>query len=448
MGEETPSDTGAAFRLSRPAREGNLVISGGIGGFSFQLEELASGSARLDDLASRLGAVEGDAWRVWQELAQFQNEPRSTGTAALLAVGAADEALRAVRTELQGISSRVRQCMHDYEAAEARSRTFRSLGMWSPAGELEKHADFWRTGFLNRNAAEMLVGDSVAALAALKSLVEGGIPGLRPEPLDVRQEESVPISLEASPAGLLERIRLIEQRGSGYIEVVEVDQDGRKAYVVVIPGTQMAEEDSGRNPFDLGGIADGLGSNSAAVNAAVVQALQSAGAEPGSPVVAAGYSQGGIHAMNLAADQQFRSEYDMKYVVTAGSPVGRITPPPDVNTLHLEHRTDWVPGSDGSPNADTANQVTVTMTNDLHVQVGEDVGLGPGHSFEGYQEAARLVAGSSDPSLVHSTAVLAGVLGAGGTATATRYSLSRTRGPTPTLTPQDPRAHERGHGGR
>ena len=43
-------------------------------------------------------------------------------------------------------------------------------------------------------------------------------------------------------------------------------------------------------------------------------------------MVAVGYSQGGIHAMNLAADELFLNEYDMKYVLTAGSPVGGIVP--------------------------------------------------------------------------------------------------------------------------
>jgi len=262
------------------------------------------------------------------------------------------------------------------------------------------------------------------------------------------QEETLRGNLNASPAGLLERIRLIEERGSGYIEVIELDHDGRKAYVVVIPGTQVSDSDAGTNPFDLAGIADGLGNHSAAVNEAVLRALQAAGAEEGAQVVAAGYSQGGIHAMNLAADDTVRSRYNVEYVLTAGSPISRILPPNDVTTMHLEHRTDWVPGSDGSPNADAGNQVTVTMVNDLYVQTGEDVGLGPGHSLGGYEEGARLVAASADPSLVHSTAVLGTVLGAGGAAKVTRFSLSRSSRPIPMMTQQVSRDHERGHGGR
>ena len=75
-------------------------------------------------------------------------------------------------------------------------------------------------------------------------------------------------------------------------------------------------------------------------------------------------------------------------------------------------------------------------------------GLGTGHALTTYQDGARLVSASSDPSLVQSTAALGAVLGAGGTATATRFSLSRSKAPTPHLHPTDLRRTERGHGGR
>ncbi|GAB5078191.1 alpha/beta hydrolase family protein [Arthrobacter sp. AD-310] len=444
----TPQDTGGGFQLSGPARDGNLVISGGIGGITFQLQELAAGAAKLDQLSSALGDIERELHCIWDELCQFQNEPRATGTTALAAVWAAKDSVASVRTQLQAISGKVSDCRRDYETAEGFSRTLRSLGIPHLPADYEQHADFWRTGFLNRHAMESLVAESVTAMGPIKSLLEEVLPGYAPKPLEVMQEESLGIDLEASPAGLLERIRLIEARGNGYIEVIEVQRDHRTAYVVVIPGTQMEDADSGTNPFDLGGIADGLGSRSAGVNAAVLKALQAAGAEPGAQVVAAGYSQGGIHAMNFAADEQVRSRYKVEYVLTAGSPVSRITPPPDVTTLHLEHRTDWVPGSDGSPNADGGSQVTVTMVNNLYVKTGEDVGLGPGHRLGGYEEGARLVAASADPSLVHSTAILGSVLGAGGAAKATRFSLSRSGRPLPVMTQQGGPVRERGHGGR
>ncbi|MEQ7739086.1 hypothetical protein, partial [Escherichia coli] len=127
--EVTPSSTGGDFKLAGPARDGNLVISGGIGGITFQLEELASGAVKLAQLSSRLGDIEAEVRRIWEEMGQFQNEPRVTGTAALMSVWAAKDSIGAVRTELQAISSRVTDCRRDYETAEGFSRTFRSLGI-------------------------------------------------------------------------------------------------------------------------------------------------------------------------------------------------------------------------------------------------------------------------------------------------------------------------------
>jgi hypothetical protein len=255
----------------------------------------------------------------------------------------------------------------------------------------------------------------------------------------VDRKETLPIEFDGSPDALLERTRIIDERGEGYIEVIEVENGGQKVYVVAVPGTQSGGGVmGGGNPFDEAGIFEGLGHSSAEINVAVRQALQDAGAEKGAPVVAVGYSQGGIHAMNLAADDLFRSEYNMKYVLTAGSPVGGIAAGPGVSTLHLEHRQDWVPGGDATPGPDTRDRVTVTLNQPVRTPEGEKAGLGPGHRLSNYQEGARLVAASEDPSLVASTAVLGGVLGAGGTATATRYALSRSKPPEPQAAPEPP----------
>ncbi|NUT70505.1 hypothetical protein [Pseudarthrobacter sp. C4D7] len=438
MADATPHGSGGPIRVLPPPPDGNLTVSGGVGGITVQLDELEKGAGKLSLLAEQLAAIEAGLFAAWQELGVQQDHPRGTGTAALMAVWEAKDAVRDVRQELQRISGQVRSCRRDYEIAESAAHLQWRLGLSDPDVEFQKHVDFWRTGFLNGDATEMLAADAVLLLPAIEPVIEENIPSLRTGTVTATREESVPIDLDASPAGLLQRVQLIEARGSGYIEVIEVDTGSGKAYIVVVPGTQVNEADGGTNPFDLGGIVDGMGGQSGYVNAAVIQSLRAAGAAPGADVVAVGYSQGGIHAMNLAADEDFLKEYRLKYVLTAGSPVSRITPSPDVSTLHLEHRTDWVPGSDGLPNRDARNQVTVTMTNDLYVRGGGDAGLGPGHSLTGYEEAARQVGASKDPSLVQSTAVLGGVLGAGGAATATRFALTKTPPPTVPKDRRDP----------
>jgi hypothetical protein len=230
--------------------------------------------------------------------------------------------------------------------------------------------------------------------------------------------------VDTSPAGLLSRAGATGST-AGQIEVLRLDGGSRPAWVVVIPGTQLDGAAAGTNPFDAGGIAEGLGYGSEETTAAIRQALHRAGAEAGQPLAAVGYSQGGIHAMNLSQDKAFLAEFDLQFVLTAGSPVGGITPEPGISSLHLEHEQDWVPGADGVASPDTRDRVTVTLTNALEVPPLADFGLGPGHRLGNYTAGAEAVAGSQDLSLRTSTAALAAVVGAGGAATVTRFTLRR-----------------------
>ncbi len=220
----------------------------------------------------------------------------------------------------------------------------------------------------------------------------------------------------------------MDEDGKGKIEILKTASGGHEAFIVVVPGTQPGDA-GGPNPFDEAGIVEALGYGSEHTSAAIREALRQAGAEAGSQVVAVGYSQGGIHAMNLSQDKAFLAEYDLKYVLTAGSPVGGINPEPGISSLHLEHRQDWVPGSEGAVNPDTRDRVTVTLENRVLTPLGEAPGLGPGHRLTNYEAGARVVSASSDPSLMASTEALAGVVGTGGAAMATRFQLVRTPKP-------------------
>jgi hypothetical protein len=269
-------------------------------------------------------------------------------------------------------------------------------------------------------------------------LLDRVLPELRPRPVRALRQGSTDIALDASPAGLLARAGKVEDAGPGQIEIIQTPSGGQDAFIVIIPGTQPGNT-GGPNPFDEAGIGESLGYGSEYTTAAIRTALRQAGAEAGDQVVAVGYSQGGIHAMNLSQDKAFLAEYNLKYVLTAGSPVGAITAEPGVSSLHLEHRQDWVPGSEGLPNPDTRDRVTVTLNGVVRTPAGEDAGLGPGHRLSNYEAGARAISASPDPSLVASSAALAGVVGAGGTARATRFQLVRApKPPAPALQPSLP----------
>jgi hypothetical protein len=473
MVESTPSGSGSRLRPVEPASDAFLSVRGGVGGIAFQLEELSAGAIELNGLARDLAAVELEAHRVWTALGPYQNDPPSSGTEAVTGVWEGRRAVAAVREELQDIASQVQACRRDYEAGEQRSLAGLRSGIDSlrllPAQLTDLHlgglgdplrADMSR--LLNRDSMEELTGNYPVILALLgvnsqailgavtmaaatgmkgsgvsdvvRMLADGVMPQLRPRSVTATATSTSKITLDASPAGLLARAEAVDEDGSGKIEVIRTEHGGQEAFVVIIPGTQPGDA-GGSNPFDEHGIAEGLGYGSAHTSAAIREALRQAGAEAGAQVVAVGYSQGGIHAMNLSQDQAFLAEYDLKYVLTAGSPVGGINPEPGISTLHLEHRQDWVPGADGVPGPDTRDRVTVTLQNRVLTPIGEDPGLGPGHRLANYEAGARAISASGDPSLVESTAALAGIVGAGGAATAARFQLVRA--------PQAPAARPR-----
>lgn len=447
--------TGQGVRLSHDPRDGLLGVRGGVGGISVQLEELGAGAEKLDVLAAELMAVDTEVGRLGDALCRATGQVQWTADPRIAAVADGQRHIDAVRRRMQDLSEHIRACQRDYQVAEWEADAARFTGMAGVASIPASLSIMAGTGVPDGATMDNLLsalGVNAAAmrreLARYPQIRDVLMGGFKPRPLDVRQVETVYVDLDSSPAGLLERIRSIDARGPGMIEVVAVDNGTERAYVVVVPGTQAAgTRAGGDNPFDEAGIAEAMFYDSAEVSRAVAEALADSGAKDGDKVVLVGYSQGGIHAMNIAADPVIQERYQVPFVLTAGSPVAGITPPETVESLHLEHRADWVPGADGGLNPDTRGRVTVTLDAPAVVGPGEG-GLGAGHSLTGYQEGARLAAASTNPSLVHSTAALAGLVGTAGVATATRYSLTRAKDPARAPIQQDPRGRERGLGAR
>lgn len=459
MAEVTPAGSGGTPVVSAPPADGSLRIRGGIGGVSFQFEELLAGAAALDGLVRQLQSVEVEADAVRRALFPYQSDSYTSGSNAIIAVGEAGREVGRVRSQLQHIGDDVRASHREYEYAEARNALLLRMGFHgSEYGAVPEPfalpgvrgtVEDW-VAMAPRNLAVLLglpwplaaVAGALGGPTDIRRLVRDaseapGLVFLKPRPVSIVGRETFTADVDLSPAGLLRRAGAVGEQG-GRIEVIEVDGGSRPAWVVVIPGTQQGDLPEGANPFDPAGIAEALGYDSEWTAGAVRQALRQAGAEAGDQLVAVGYSQGGIHAMNLSKDRAVLAEYDLKFVLTAGSPVGGISPEPGIRSLHLEHEQDWVPGADGLPNPDTRDRVTVTLTNPLAVPPLQDLGLGPGHRLENYAEGAALVSASRDTTLKDSTAALAAVVGTGGAATVTRFSLRREVRPVPRATPALP----------
>ncbi|MDQ0029998.1 hypothetical protein [Arthrobacter bambusae] len=446
MAEVAPIGGGGPPRPRAPEPDGTLRIRGGVGGIHFQFEELHAGAAALDGLALQLQAIEVEAEAVRVALFPHQASSYASGSRAIIAVGESGREIGRVREQLQRISDGVRASHREYEFAESHMAIRLRMGLGMPdLGNGPNRLDLGARG-----VTEGIVQDLSRILASMMGLppaaanLAGAIAGpsdagamvraivaipafafLRPRPISVSKGETATKSVDLSAAGMLRELGHVAAASEGEIEVVQVDKEGERAWVVLIPGTQPGNPPGGRNPLDEAGIAEALGYNSTETSKAIRQALHQAGAAAGETVVAVGHSQGGIHAMNLAQDKAFLAEYNLRFVVTAGSPVGGITPQTGIGSLHLEHEHDWVPGAEGKANPDTKDRVTVTMTNPVILEPGENPGIGLAHKLSGYEEGAKLVQRSSDPSLAASTATLAGMLGVGGVAKASRFKLTR-----------------------
>jgi len=401
---------------------------------SFQLEELLRGAGTLDDLVQQLVAIEEEARQVQDCLELFLYDSYDTGCNALNAVAESRKEVGKVRQELVEVSGSVRASHRDYEAAEAKNARPHALSF-----DQYRFSDAPVLLSLGRDLTEegynRLIPDGYELSDILRTLLDSPLVATyQPRAISIEKMGITDEDVDPSMAESLRRLERLHARNDGEIEVIRFDNNGSASWMVLIPGTQPDSPPT--NPFDTQGIGEAMGYDSEEVVPAVGAALREAGAEAGDQVVAVGHSQGGIHAMNLSRDKAFLSEFDLKYVLTAGAPVGGISAESGISSLHLEHVQDWVPGADGRINADTKDRVTVTLTNEVKTPEGEDSGIGPGHDQENYAAGAELVEASHDESLAASTAAFAGVIGAGGVAKVTRFKLERA--PLQVLRPATP----------
>ncbi|WP_426310483.1 esterase/lipase family protein [Cellulosimicrobium sp. E-16] len=141
-----------------------------------------------------------------------------------------------------------------------------------------------------------------------------------------------------------------------------VKDDGTPTWLVAIPGTQIWLNNL-RTVFNMTSNYD-LADDDLAVRAqadsarATIEAMRQAGIGPGDDVVLVGHSQGGMVATTVAAASV--GTYNVRHVVTAGSPVSNHGLPPGIKATHIETQGEGVSDTDGAENPATPDEVTVT----------------------------------------------------------------------------------------
>ncbi|MFC0581203.1 hypothetical protein [Micrococcoides hystricis] len=222
--------------------------------------------------------------------------------------------------------------------------------------------------------------------------------------------------VDASFSGLMALVPTNDGTDAGSITISTINKaDGTTHTVIAFPGTEgaaAAEASGGTSPFSINGLAEATTLGSQHVNAGVMEALEQTAIPAGSTVTLIGFSQGGKHAMNLAADERFAKKYKTQMVITAGSPVAQTAAqlPTSVKTLHLEHKDDPVPGLDGAANPHSINRITLGLSG-YAVPTSKDTVFGAGHNFDNYVATLRSVEAQNLPDLHAHQAQLAQSLG-------------------------------------
>ena len=172
------------------------------------------------------------------------------------------------------------------------------------------------------------------------------------------------------PNGLCTHILEDAQRKPIPVTIARISQRMKYVrYTVMYPGTTPLGDDSGPlgalhhdAAFGATGVVEAVAADSAHVEEATLQMLAQAGVPAGAKIIPMGYSQGGMHAMNVATlSKKSHGKYAVSDAPNACSPDGHHHARCDLSTnfVHIEHQHDKVTALTGASNEGRLNRTTV-----------------------------------------------------------------------------------------
>jgi hypothetical protein len=277
------------------------------------------------------------------------------------------------------------------------------------------------------NASALLGAAGLLGLAGSRVLVDG----------PVRVDRTATRTIDP-PAGVGDLADRVPSGGAdaAQIRIERYGDIGDRRWIVYVGGTVEFGLTAGEQTHDMTsnmhGIADDseldalrlAGADSGAGERAVREAMRQAGVQPGDPLLAVGYSGGGVIAAQLAADPGLNAVG----AVTLGAPVATAPTREGVGVLSIEHEEDLVPATGG---AGHPSDERVTVSRSVLAADRRYESLVPAHELTRYRETAALVDGSEEARLTGFRELVGEVTGGAG---GTRSDWVATRDFSPSTT--------------
>ena len=259
--------------------------------------------------------------------------------------GADVEQLRALATRIERQSSKLREIASSSTAAlmvaawtGANIDQLRAEWKLSSKPQLlAAAADFAHIALQLRRQADEQAAASAATSGSLRTSLR--LPDQTDGKVTVTERANPPdLGSPCSLGGIIKQVnqQYEPESGSGQVGIrTTVAADGTKTHIVLIPGTQDWFNTDG-NPFNAhASVAAGQG-NQTDVARLVKEAMRQAGIGEDEEVMLIGHSLGGLEAGNLAADAEFRRQYNISSVVAYGADISSRDIPSDVSVLQFK----------------------------------------------------------------------------------------------------------------
>ena len=205
--------------------------------------------------------------------------------------------------------------------------------------------------------------------------------------------DRVPGSAEGDPQIRLER----------YSEPATTGSAAGTRWILYVGGTIDLGVLPGTEPFDMTSNLHATAGADAGSLRATAEALWQAGVLPGDPVLAVGYSQGGL----LAAQLERSGDFNVQGVLTVGAPIGQLAL--NVPTAAIAHTEDLVPALGGLESATADQRILVRRSAFSGREMPGDHAL-PAHALTEYRATAAMMDTSIEPRILRFRESIAGFL--------------------------------------